>query len=275
MNLKSWLQKIDHHFVFSPSRWPHRELVSRATALIIIAVFLGLRLHRFDAFPGVLSDAQRFYGAIVSADGTHLYSNAKILLLWAIKLTVWLIETLIYLGYIASYASRVRVVSIAQGFMETAYPIIVAGTPVLISFLPYALPQWAPYTSQEHMTFYTLIMALIVAGGLINLAGLLTLRRAFSIMAEARTLITSGIFSYVRHPLYTGHFIMFFGSLLLRISWLSIILYLLFFVSQVIRARVEEHKMMGAFSDYATYRKRTGMFFPKIPWGGTRTPRKT
>lgn len=274
MNLKTWLLKIDQHFIFTPSRWPHRELISRVTALSIIAIFLGLRLHRFDAFPGVLSDAQRFYGAIVLADGTHLYSHAKILLLWLIKLSVWLIETLIYMGYIASYASRVRVVAIAQGFMETAYPIIVAGTPVLISFLPYALPRWAPYASQEHMTFYMLIMTLIVAGGLLNLIGLLTLRRAFSIMSEARTLITGGIFSYVRHPLYTGHFIMFFGSLLLRLSWISVVLYLLFVVSQVIRARVEERKMMGAFPDYAVYRKQTGMFFPKIPLGRLGASRK-
>ena len=270
MHPKTWLSKIDQHFVFSPSRWPHRELISRATALTIIAVFLGFRIDRFDAFPGALSDAQRFYSAIVSSGGMPLYSSAKIMLLWIIKLTVWIVETLIYIGYIASYTSRVRAVSIAQGFMETAYPIIVAGTPVLISFFPYALPRWAPYTSKEHMTFYILIMTLIITGGLLNLIGLLTLRRAFSIMAEARTLITNGIFSYIRHPLYTGHFIMFLGSLLLRLSWLSVVFYLLFLGGQIVRARVEEHKLMHAFSQYADYRRRTGMFFPKHPF--TRDP---
>jgi protein-S-isoprenylcysteine O-methyltransferase Ste14 len=82
-------------------------------------------------------------------------------------------------------------------------------------------------------------------------------------MTEARTLITNGIFGYIRHPLYTGHFIMFFGSLLLRLNTVPVLLYLLFFIGQITRARIEERKLMGVFPQYADYRRRTGMFFPK------------
>jgi protein-S-isoprenylcysteine O-methyltransferase Ste14 len=32
-------------------------------------------------------------------------------------------------------------------------------------------------------------------------------------MSEVRVLIRRGIFSLVRHPLYTGHFVMFFPRL--------------------------------------------------------------
>lgn len=262
-NLKTWLSRMDQLFIFTPSRWPHRELICRATALIIIAGFLGMRIHQFHQFPGALSDTQYFYSTFTSAAGIPLYTAGQIIWLWSIKTTVWLIETLIYLGYIASYASRVKAVEIAQGFKETAFPILVAGTPILISLLPYGLPQWVPYTSQEHLTFYMIIMAIIIAGGLLNLIGLLTLRQAFTIMTEARTLITKGVFGYIRHPLYTGHFIMFLGSLLLRLSWLSVILYLLFMIGQITRAKIEEQKMMHAFPQYADYRKHTGMFFPK------------
>jgi len=101
-------------------------------------------------------------------------------------------------------------------------------------------------------------------GGLINLIGLWTLRRAFTIMTEARTLVTHGIFRIMRHPLYTGHFIMFLGSLLLRLHLVTVIAYLLFSIGQVIRARMEERKLQLSFPGYSAYKKATGMFFPKL-----------
>jgi protein-S-isoprenylcysteine O-methyltransferase Ste14 len=248
--------------VFAPSQWPYREAVSRCVALCIVGGFIILRIVQFDQFPQTWSSAARFYGSVGSASGP-VYSQAAIATLWGIKLAVWLIETGIFLGYLASYLSRAKAVSIADGFMETAFPIIVAGIPVLISMTPYTLPRWAPLTSPKHMYYYLVIMSLIVLGGLINLVGLLTLRRAFTIMTEARTLITRGIFHWVRHPLYSGHFIMFFGSLLMRFHWYTVVMYILFAAGQVIRAKREEHKLEGVFPEYAAYKDRTGMFFPR------------
>lgn len=262
--LLEWTKKPDQWFIFHPSRWPHRELVSRATALAIIVAIVVLRIYKFHRFPGTFASEQAFFGGFKSAGGGNLYSTAQITGLWGIKLTVWSIETLIYLGYVASYASRAKAVDIAKGFMETAFPIVVAGIPLLISFLPYRLPRWVPYGSAHHATFYLAIMALIVAGALLNLIGLLTLRRAFTIMTEARTLITRGIFGVIRHPLYTGHFIMFFGSMLLRLDWTAVGMYLLFLVGQVVRARLEERKLSQVFPEYEQYRRSTGMFFPKL-----------
>ena len=259
-----WSTKVDQWVIFNPARWPLRELISRITALTIIVAFLGLRIYHFDRFPQLFQDAYRFYGAITTTSGTPLYSMGDIRLLWGIKLAVWIIETAIYFGYIASYASRARVVSIARGFLEVGFPILVAGLPVLISLMPHSLPHWLPFSSTQHLTFYLIIMGLIIFGGMINLIGLITLRRAFTIMSEARTLITHGIFRFVRHPLYSGHIIMFFGSMLLRLNLATVLLYLLFLAGQVFRARIEERKLELAFADYTSYRDRTGMFMPRI-----------
>jgi protein-S-isoprenylcysteine O-methyltransferase Ste14 len=232
--------------------------------LTIVILFIGLRIHQFDQFPQVYSAALKFYGAFKTHSGEPVYSTSAILVIWMVKLAVWLIETGIFMGYIAAYASRVRAISVADGFMEVAFPVIVAGIPVLISLAPYILPRWAPLDSPFHMYAYLIVMGLILVGGLINLIGLLTLRRAFTIMTEARALVTRGIFSHIRHPLYTGHFIMFFGSLLLRLHGYTIIMYLLFAAGQVIRARMEERKLTQVFPEYAEYIKGTGMFWPKI-----------
>jgi len=261
-----WLAKLDRLVIFNPDRWPHRELIGRTTALLAVSAFIVLRISQFDRFPQFFGDAHRFYAAFTAAAGTPLYSTGDIYLIWGIKLMVWTIETAIYLGYLASYASRARAVSVARGVLEVAFPVAVAGLPVLISFMPYTLPHWLPFSSTRHLVFYLIIMSVIAGGGIINLIGLLTMRRAFTIMSEARTLVTSGIFRYIRHPLYCAHIIMFSGSMLLRLHWASVVLYLLFVAGQVLRARIEEHKLERAFVDYARYRDRTGMFLPRIGW---------
>lgn len=263
LSFPKWLRKMDRWIIFDPAKWPHREFVSRVTALVIITGFFGLRIYQFDRFPQSFGDANQFYGAFKSITGQPIYSFGHIVFLWGVKLSVWIVETAIYLGYMASYVSRAKAKSIASGFMETAFPIIVAGIPVLIALMPYSLPKWAPISSPRHLYFYLAIMALIIVGGMINLIGLLTLRSAFTIMSEARRLIVSGIFSRIRHPLYTGHFIMFFGSMLLRLHMLSIFLYLVFCVGQVVRAGIEEQKLIRIFPDYQGYKRRTGMFFPR------------
>ena len=258
------MEKFNNLLILRPSQWPHGETIGRATALTIVILFIGLRVHQFDQFPQFCSAALKFYGAFRTPSGEPVYSTAAILAVWTVKLAVWLIETGIFIGYIAAYTSRVRAVSVADGFMEVAFPVIVAGMPILISLAPYTLPRWAPLDASFHLYAYLIVMGLVILGGLINLIGLLTLRRAFTIMTEARALVTTGIFGRMRHPLYTGHFIMFFGSLLLRLHGYTVIMYLLFAAGQVVRAKIEERKLTQVFPEYAEYIKGTGMFWPKI-----------
>ena len=256
-------RKLDDLIIFDPARWPHREVISRAAALVIIMTFIGVRIYQFNRFPQSFHDARLFYGAFKTAAGQPLYSSAHIVVLWGIKTAVWVVETAIYLGYVAAYLTRAKARHIARGFMETAFPVMVAGLPVALAVMPYSLPRWAPFSSPWHLHYYLAIMVLIILGGVINLIGLLTLRRAFTIMSEARELICRGIFRYVRHPLYTGHFVMFFGSLLLRLHIVSILLYVLFCIGQVVRAKVEERALGQTFPEYSKYKDRTGMFFPR------------
>jgi len=262
-NCVKWWRKLDNLICFQPARWSHAERISRITALLIIAAFLIFRLWQFGRFPQTWAGAQRFYGAFLAPDGAPVYPPTVIALLWSLKLAVWLIETAIFTGYIAAYISRVPARSPARGIMETAFPVLVAGLPVMMAMAPYTLPYWAPPALPRHLLFYLAAMFLMLFGGLINLIGLLTLRRAFTIMTEARVLITHGLFRYMRHPLYTGHFIMFLGTLLLRWQSITLLLYLLFCIGQIKRAQLEERKLLAVFPEYQEYCKRTGMFWPR------------
>ncbi|NNF97884.1 MAG: isoprenylcysteine carboxylmethyltransferase family protein [Desulfobacteraceae bacterium] len=261
--LKIW-NRFNGLIFFHPQRWPHGEILSRTTALLVVGAFLVNRFIQFDQFPQTFAATSAFYGAFRTVTGDPVYSNAAIAVVWGIKALVWGLEIAVYFGYILAYIGRAKAVSVARGFMETAYPVIIAGLPVLIFMAPYTLPTYVPVSSPRHVYFYVLISLLIAVGGAVNLIGLLSLRKGFTIMTEARVLITTGIFRYIRHPLYSGHFIIFLGSLLLRLHIYTVILYIAFLLGQLHRSRIEERKLRAIFPEHDRYRQFTGMFFPRF-----------
>jgi protein-S-isoprenylcysteine O-methyltransferase Ste14 len=80
------------------------------------------------------------------------------------------------------------------------------------------------------------------------------------------SLVTSGPYRYVRHPFYTSYLIFWTGLALGTWSpWAAPVL-LLIFVMYTVAARSEEAKFSRTemSADYAAYRGRTGMFWPKL-----------
>jgi protein-S-isoprenylcysteine O-methyltransferase Ste14 len=78
-------------------------------------------------------------------------------------------------------------------------------------------------------------------------------------------LITYGIYRYIRHPLYTTGFLLFFGlgtfAELLPVMLLSLIV----LVTLYVRTFTEERFLIAQFGErYIQYRVQTGKFFPKF-----------
>lgn len=78
-------------------------------------------------------------------------------------------------------------------------------------------------------------------------------------------LVTEGIYSYIRHPQYTGVFCL---SLAMLCEWATVPLLIMFPLILVMYyrlARREERDMEQEFGDeYRAYRDRTGMFLPRL-----------
>ena len=104
---------------------------------------------------------------------------------------------------------------------------------------------------------------LLLLGGFLASAGVLTLGRSFSLTPEARELKTRGLYRFVRHPIYLGEIIACLGTALLGWSWLSGACWLVFVALQIWRARLEEAKLAG-LPGYAAYRARTGFMLPRL-----------
>lgn len=176
---------------------------------------------------------------------------------------LWIMEDLIFFGYFLAYLSRGFPVSTATGFLERYFPFLPAVLPFL---LIYRMPDWnaiisldpaqilrlAPITNVEYASF---LQILIMVGTGLSVMGVLSLRTSFSIMSEARTLVTGGIYRYISHPMYLGQFLTYAGICAFHSSTYSWTLYGVFVGAQLLRMRVEEKKLQGAFQNYSEYRR--------------------
>ncbi|GAB4577288.1 MAG: hypothetical protein Fur0022_00190 [Anaerolineales bacterium] len=80
------------------------------------------------------------------------------------------------------------------------------------------------------------------------------------------TLVTSGPYRYVRHPMYTALFLSMLAILLLTRNWLVGAVPLIgLCVIVLLRVQYEEHAMIEKFGEaYRKYMKRTGRFLPRM-----------
>lgn len=98
--------------------------------------------------------------------------------------------------------------------------------------------------------------------GLIGLGGVILARymlgRSFSVAARATELVTSGIYSRIRNPIYVSGMVFLVGLLLIwQQPYLGIVLVALV-PMQIIRARREARVLEDKFGDaYREYRART------------------
>lgn len=78
-------------------------------------------------------------------------------------------------------------------------------------------------------------------------------------------LVKSGIYGYIRHPLYFSVFLLGTGIVLKDPGKIQIILGFVNLVAVYFTARIEEHEMIEKFGDeYRYYMKETKMFIPYI-----------
>lgn len=79
------------------------------------------------------------------------------------------------------------------------------------------------------------------------------------------TLVTSGPYRWVRHPLYTVGTSLFIAFGMIADSWFIASLGILTFILMAIRTPKEEANLIEKFGDeYREYMKRTGRFFPRL-----------
>lgn len=105
---------------------------------------------------------------------------------------------------------------------------------------------------------------LLLAGNYLCVVVVLHLGRSISIMAEARTLVTSGPYRVIRHPLYLAEQIAIVGIFLQFLSWQAAAVLLMHLVFQIRRMLNEERVLAASFAGYNDYAARTQRLIPGI-----------
>jgi protein-S-isoprenylcysteine O-methyltransferase Ste14 len=81
---------------------------------------------------------------------------------------------------------------------------------------------------------------------------------SFSVTAQAHQLVTQGLYSKIRHPIYVFGTLAFLLVVLALQGWPALIIWVIVILIQVARLRREEQVLAEAFgADYAAYRSRT------------------
>jgi protein-S-isoprenylcysteine O-methyltransferase Ste14 len=84
-------------------------------------------------------------------------------------------------------------------------------------------------------------------------------------LKDEHTLITSGPYHWVRHPMYTALFGFFAGLVLVSASWLVALLVVAAIFVLCARVGEEEVMMIEQFGDeYRIYMQQTGRFLPRL-----------
>ena len=109
---------------------------------------------------------------------------------------------------------------------------------------------------------------LIIASVVVVSSGFYMLRRfgrPKDVIDDTAVLVISGIYKYIRHPLYSSLMLLAWGAFLKDISLVSFVLVLVASGLPVTMAKVEEKENIRKFGDdYSEYIKITKMFIPFI-----------
>jgi protein-S-isoprenylcysteine O-methyltransferase Ste14 len=263
------------------ARMPTRELLAKIGGCLLVAVLVGSRLLQLPRWPGYIREvrwAHAWFDRLSFLPPALLppaydlearytwfgYSRSQILILWSLQMSLWFLETSLLLGYALVWVTRPAATSAARGFRETVVPMLLVLLPFGLVMSPYTYDSWVPEKAAWHLAGLYAINLVLILAGILNIVGLAAMRKSFAIMAEARVLVRTGPYRWVRHPMYLAHFLIFLCVLLQRFAPLTLALYVAFAAGQVFRARIEEKKLLAVFPEYEEYRRTTGMFFPKL-----------
>ncbi|MEI6132258.1 MAG: isoprenylcysteine carboxylmethyltransferase family protein [Bacillota bacterium] len=107
----------------------------------------------------------------------------------------------------------------------------------------------------------------IALGAIINIVGRLNLKGNWANQIKIykeHTVVKSGPYRFVRHPLYSSIILMLYGGAILYFNWICFLLVTIVFVPAMIyRSKQEENMLEKEFEEYKEYKEKVGMLFPK------------
>ena len=137
------------------------------------------------------------------------------------------------------------------------------------------IPVWAiglvfAFRTLPPMLFVSAVMTdilgglLIAVGSVIILVALVAIRLRAAAPSTRDTLVQSGLYAHVRHPIHTGTLCEFIGLFLIRPTRTVALACAVGIVWVLIQTRVEELDLLQRLPGYREYMKRVPRFLPRL-----------
>jgi len=116
--------------------------------------------------------------------------------------------------------------------------------------------------------FFKMIgLAVAIIGLIISLLAVLQLNKnlsPFPTPKENAILLENGLYKFVRHPIYSGLLLLFYGYGIYVDSIYKLLISSLLLLLFYFKTNYEELQLVKKFPDYSNYKQKVGRFSPKI-----------
>jgi len=168
------------------------------------------------------------------------------------------ILTVAFFGFlVVIYAIRSK--AIAKDHQPVAVAAAMVGSFVLYGL--FIVPGWGRSTNLWVLGGSDICLAVGIVWALYSLS---YLGRRFSIVPEARGLVTSGPYRLARHPIYLGEIIAGFGLVLPTLFSPHAVVFAIFLAAQIARTYFEERVLRSTYPQYEAYARRTRRLIPFV-----------
>jgi len=235
---------VDRHSVANEFQKPvtiEFKLLDLVTRILPSAFYLIVLVHKVNETDAFIDNRQafdagsswRFLAEVVSQSSTILFLGLLTIL----------------------FIIRLEPIQKAKGLLPRALAIVGTFTMTLVTLFPRA-----------NLSFTQTVIAsfLSLVGTGLSVFALAHLGRSFSVMAEARRLVTSGPYRIVRHPLYVFEAVASLGIVFQFFSAYGVLIFIFHCFFQLQRMKYEEAVLEGVFPEYQTYRSKTARLIPGI-----------
>jgi protein-S-isoprenylcysteine O-methyltransferase Ste14 len=135
----------------------------------------------------------------------------------------------------------------------------------LVLFVLYIVP--VEWSLEVFSWFKTVGWIVAIVGFLVIVLALLQLNSnlsPFPTPKDTAVLIQNGLYAWVRHPIYTGILLLFFGYGIYQASLYKLLITFLLWLLFYFKTQYEEVQLQRKFPEYTCYKRKTGRFLPKF-----------
>lgn len=225
--------------------------------------FLFLALAGKDALT-LSNEAPLLLPALLSHSPLLAYSD-RLSSLCALLIRVYLILSSLLIAYLLLRRSPTPQKT-PNSLKEIFIPLLATfgsmGNSLLLDFAPKSLN--IVIFPQAWLGLASIIGSLLVGFNLIlSVIALWQLNTSFGVFVQVREPVMTGIYAYVRHPMYASYFGISLGICLMAPRLPLILLAVAYYFLLIYRARLEETKLCQFSESYRQYKQQTPMIIPR------------